>query len=137
MIRRPPRSTLFPYTTLFRSHPSLWKSAAEARRPSFQRLAVQIVFRENSRHGFGLKGFAGLRKVLYRTLVMRINDTEGAAMPFARQAIGHLRHFLNAPWTPTPRADDSGESRRSCREILRRFTANPELTPARCACLIE
>src|SRR5256885_2760132 len=25
MIRRPPRSTLFPYTTLFRSHPSTWK----------------------------------------------------------------------------------------------------------------
>src|ERR1022692_812 len=50
-------------------HPSLWKSAAEARRPSFQRLAVQIVFRSNSRHGIGLKGFAGLRKVLYRTLV--------------------------------------------------------------------
>src|ERR1039457_3870887 len=24
MIRRPPRSTLFPYTTLFRSTPSLW-----------------------------------------------------------------------------------------------------------------
>src|ERR1017187_2939348 len=46
----------------------MWKSAAEARRPSFQRLAVQIVFRSNSRHGIGLKGFAGLRKVLYRTL---------------------------------------------------------------------
>src|SRR3989442_5188091 len=28
MIRRPPRSTLFPYTTLFRSSPcSLWRSA--------------------------------------------------------------------------------------------------------------
>src|SRR2546430_4418443 len=26
MIRRPPRSTLFPYTTLFRSHPSLHDS---------------------------------------------------------------------------------------------------------------
>src|SRR3989442_9730053 len=26
MIRRPPRSTLFPYTTLFRSHPSLRRS---------------------------------------------------------------------------------------------------------------
>src|SRR2546425_7047146 len=25
MIRRPPRSTLFPYTTLFRSRPSGWK----------------------------------------------------------------------------------------------------------------
>src|SRR2546427_8320982 len=24
MIRRPPRSTLFPYTTLFRSHPRFW-----------------------------------------------------------------------------------------------------------------
>src|ERR1039457_3118075 len=55
-------------------HPSLWKSAAEARRPSFQRLAVQIVFRSNSRHGIGLKGFAGLRKVLYRTLVVETNS---------------------------------------------------------------
>src|SRR5215211_8185568 len=26
MIRRPPRSTLFPYTTLFRSPPSSWRS---------------------------------------------------------------------------------------------------------------
>src|SRR3712207_8870944 len=31
MIRRPPRSTLFPYTTLFRSHPEL--DAAEAQQP--------------------------------------------------------------------------------------------------------
>src|SRR2546430_15945518 len=32
MIRRPPRSTLFPYTTLFRSHvkvPVSWKPAAQ------------------------------------------------------------------------------------------------------------
>src|SRR2546430_683583 len=28
MIRRPPRSTLFPYTTLFRSHPGEWPGAA-------------------------------------------------------------------------------------------------------------
>src|SRR2546428_7643627 len=27
MIRRPPRSTLFPYTTLFRSHPSVYLAA--------------------------------------------------------------------------------------------------------------
>src|SRR5437016_8722594 len=26
MIRRPPRSTLFPYTTLFRSHLRLWQN---------------------------------------------------------------------------------------------------------------
>src|SRR5690554_7188148 len=28
MIRRPPRSTLFPYTTLFRSHPKAFRSCA-------------------------------------------------------------------------------------------------------------
>src|SRR2546430_4278796 len=28
MIRRPPRSTLFPYTTLFRSHPELGRHSA-------------------------------------------------------------------------------------------------------------
>src|SRR3712207_7478937 len=26
MIRRPPRSTLFPYTTLFRSYPTVWQT---------------------------------------------------------------------------------------------------------------
>src|SRR2546430_13665586 len=30
MIRRPPRSTLFPYTTLFRSHSEMLAEAAEA-----------------------------------------------------------------------------------------------------------
>src|SRR2546426_9075533 len=32
MIRRPPRSTLFPYTTLFRSEPALPVTVAESRR---------------------------------------------------------------------------------------------------------
>src|SRR6266498_6034883 len=35
MIRRPPRSTLFPYTTLFRS-PTLWHRAALWLRPRFR-----------------------------------------------------------------------------------------------------
>src|SRR5258708_13811480 len=30
MIRRPPRSTLFPYTTLFRSTKSMWRMLGEA-----------------------------------------------------------------------------------------------------------
>src|SRR2546430_7959636 len=34
MIRRPPRSTLFPYTTLFRSCVSIWDSGANAASPS-------------------------------------------------------------------------------------------------------
>src|SRR5258708_8833657 len=32
MIRRPPRSTLFPYTTLFRSHPVETRDATTGRR---------------------------------------------------------------------------------------------------------
>src|SRR6476660_1286446 len=38
MIRRPPRSTLFPYTTLFRSH----------RRPAWRGRAVRVVRRARS-----------------------------------------------------------------------------------------
>src|SRR6266498_6039995 len=38
MIRRPPRSTLFPYTTLFRSPPGdLWVELAVASHPVFSR----------------------------------------------------------------------------------------------------
>src|ERR1041385_8603954 len=38
MMRRPPRSTLFPYTTLFRSHGPLALHALEARRHAVERL---------------------------------------------------------------------------------------------------
>src|SRR5438093_13678690 len=34
MIRRPPRSTLFPYTTLFRSEPARSRRARRGRRPA-------------------------------------------------------------------------------------------------------
>src|SRR2546430_5394151 len=37
MIRRPPRSTLFPYTTLFRSHPREGVAAALGDRPVLPR----------------------------------------------------------------------------------------------------
>src|SRR3712207_9115363 len=47
MIRRPPRSTLFPYTTLFRSHRSMraafdhsWARLGEEERWVYRRLAV-------------------------------------------------------------------------------------------------
>src|SRR5256885_7330480 len=41
MIRRPPRSTLFPYTTLFRSPLRSWISSGRAIRPSFQGLRLR------------------------------------------------------------------------------------------------
>src|SRR3712207_7228250 len=39
MIRRPPRSTLFPYTTLFRSAPSETSTSAESGAPVERRAA--------------------------------------------------------------------------------------------------
>src|SRR2546426_9133704 len=43
MIRRPPRSTLFPYTTLFRSVPRVWDSAKGM--SAVRYLAADIPFR--------------------------------------------------------------------------------------------
>src|SRR3989475_7851995 len=44
MIRRPPRSTLFPYTTLFRSAaPALWAEHAEAMRVVEQQQCVVLI----------------------------------------------------------------------------------------------
>src|SRR5258705_525791 len=42
MIRRPPRSTLFPYTTLFRSRPKA-QTVIVAYRPSARPLHVQLI----------------------------------------------------------------------------------------------
>src|SRR3712207_7382666 len=57
MIRRPPRSTLFPYTTLFRSDPHVRVECAGARRGTFDlraadgglvidELAIEVVERD-------------------------------------------------------------------------------------------
>src|SRR2546430_7317545 len=42
MIRRPPRSTLFPYTTLFRSHLAQHKRRAQERRKLVEILAEHL-----------------------------------------------------------------------------------------------
>src|SRR2546422_3844053 len=41
MIRRPPRSTLFPYTTLFRSHTGSGQNAADEEARAQRRLGLQ------------------------------------------------------------------------------------------------
>src|SRR2546426_9268460 len=55
MIRRPPRSTLFPYTTLFRS----LRTPHSNKRVSRHRLR-RAKSSEESGHGFGLHEFARL-----------------------------------------------------------------------------
>src|SRR2546429_7024851 len=49
MIRRPPRSTLFPYTTLFRSLRPCWPHPQHARRPDHSQRARHDHPRPNPR----------------------------------------------------------------------------------------
>src|SRR5256885_13057343 len=51
MIRRPPRSTLFPYTTLFRSHDGEPPRAQTRPLVPHDALAVGTAMRERRRHG--------------------------------------------------------------------------------------
>src|SRR2546422_6842789 len=48
MIRRPPRSTLFPYTTLFRSARDVMQDAAQRPTP-VRRLPVEVIVAEAGR----------------------------------------------------------------------------------------
>src|SRR2546426_6502171 len=57
MIRRPPRSTLFPYTTLFRSQPTAKREHHSADRfhlfPSFAHSSNLATSQRGSLHSFG------------------------------------------------------------------------------------
>src|SRR6266404_4821621 len=80
MIRRPPRSTLFPYTTLFRS-------AAAVRRPAHRRRGV---------HGVGGDGYAGRHQPRATTggrgaALAAPNDDAGRVVPLpARYRAGEV-----------------------------------------------
>src|SRR2546425_5260834 len=57
MIRRPPRSTLFPYTTLFRSQAAVRHRPALGQEPAGHRAhAVAITHRHRHGHGPGRAG---------------------------------------------------------------------------------
>src|SRR5688572_31564145 len=59
MIRRPPRSTLFPYTTLFRSPARSWRALRGRRRRVLAQLEPESV-----RHG-GREEHAGAARVVH------------------------------------------------------------------------
>src|SRR5437879_11492281 len=50
MIRRPPRSTLFPYTTLFRSYRPVGRPDADPATPSRYQNAVPAMSRRSEEH---------------------------------------------------------------------------------------
>src|SRR6266436_9216162 len=86
MIRRPPRSTLFPYTTLFRSRteaPSLRQAAplGHARHPAQDRKSTRL----NSSHGYISYAVFCLKKKNKKNPGLRRNLTRHGSLPVERQ----------------------------------------------------
>src|SRR5256885_6641928 len=80
MIRRPPRSTLFPYTTLFRSGPE----------PAEWKLSWHAHFHESVGEEIHQRSRSGL--LLRRRLVQRVHHGDAAQLGAVRQGQGqHLR----------------------------------------------
>src|SRR5258707_13380689 len=63
MIRRPPRSTLFPYTTLFRSNPARAQTQViGAPSPELARIMAEALSELGTSHSFVVHGNDGDRK---------------------------------------------------------------------------
>src|SRR5256886_13897111 len=92
MIRRPPRSTLFPYTTLFRSA-YRWS----ARDPEIDRATA--VLREWLAAGRVAKGDSEIRDFGELPVVYEIPQGEGYLRPAAEPA---LAQAIAPPWGGVP-----------------------------------
>src|SRR3712207_8338720 len=73
MIRRPPRSTLFPYTTLFRSQVGRLEKRERARQHAWCQLQDGAPVR--SRHGQHEVGSGGLRRLELDRKSTRLNSS--------------------------------------------------------------
>src|SRR2546429_7193764 len=98
MIRRPPRSTLFPYTTLFRSSPpgpvmtgasGTGLSRANSSAPAAAR-ADRKSTRLNSSHGYISYAVFCLKKKKTMISIQQLLALERSALPY-RQYSAHMR----------------------------------------------
>src|SRR6478735_1801041 len=99
MIRRPPRSTLFPYTTLFRSRP-LRSRACRSRRPRRRRDALSARDRKstrlNSSHLVISYAVFCLKKKIKPFLTLMVTHTSGSRPAYsspARPSCAHVETF--------------------------------------------
>src|SRR3989442_12971033 len=92
MIRRPPRSTLFPYTTLFRSHAVTDERIA--RRPDLDRVAQQLAAGGCEDLAFHARGRA-LSGLEHYELAVRLS-----ACPPARLFVNDRLAWALAPRAP-------------------------------------
>src|SRR5258705_6542739 len=83
MIRRPPRSTLFPYTTLFRSH-NPWEDAPTIAQARNQVLAQLVLHAARLQTGLGESTAAKLAKRLRRIHCKCTPEQQSIARVYAR-----------------------------------------------------
>src|SRR5258708_35136808 len=103
MIRRPPRSTLFPYTTLFRSRDVRWMTIAAARWGAAGRGLLDQGGRDERQHALDLGqvdvlAFAG-------ALLMQQGDDQrrGGVEASDRVTVSGLVHRWRIVWEPGDR----------------------------------
>src|SRR5207253_5481023 len=100
MIRPPPRSTLFPYTTLFRSQsPDRRPGGAAPRCPQGTHRADRKSTRLNSSHvAISYAVFCLKKKNNLRIAVLPIRPAcDEYRVPALQQSIGRQRYFLVTP----------------------------------------
>src|SRR5438034_7119781 len=81
MIRRPPRSTLFPYTTLFRSAPSVTESTPPAAAPPPETVAPTAPPAQRQRSEEHTSELQSHSDLVCRLLLEKKNNTNGCKHP--------------------------------------------------------
>src|SRR5258705_12808947 len=94
MIRRPPRSTLFPYTTLFRSLPGYQSGAAALREAGLEPIVlapkeglalINGTQPSTALLGLAVAGAERLARAADVAAAMSIDGPQGASKPFDRR----------------------------------------------------
>src|SRR6266496_5482040 len=128
MIRRPPRSTLFPYTTLFRSRPGAPRSACRTRFPCLVRAPGRDrkSTRLNSSHVeisyavFCLKKKKFVHGFLDTTPLGPLAFENGPPLPTRLTDSGRRPHSMTATLEPSVGADAKAAAGTSPADVIRR-----------------
>src|SRR3712207_7826845 len=99
MIRRPPRSTLFPYTTLFRSsrNSRTWRAKDRAR--------IEAGLREDRSEGIWIRGLAALRSIVPWINIVQKVDRKSTRLNSSHANISYAVFCLKKKKKQYPVAD--------------------------------
>src|SRR5258708_29216723 len=96
MIRRPPRSTLFPYTTLFRSGIDPWESISKLARDALEQLRL-FAASERLKDLLDLLGECHVRSIIRQSLT----DRKSTRLNSSHQIISYAVFCLKKKKTNT------------------------------------